>query len=106
MKLTTHFGIFSCEENLAKTPKCLLQSVLKFLNVDCGRKATKKDICHFITKYKEIEKEIRTKKLKKRPLVELLANETEDEKNHRLRGGKLKEREWNVIDEKCKKFFD
>ena len=105
MKLSTQFGIFSCEENFAKTPKYVLQSVLKFLNVDCGRRATKKDICHFITKYKEMEKEIRTKKLKKKPLVELLREETEDEKNQRLKGGKLTEREWNIINEKCKKFL-
>ena len=105
MKLSTQFGIFSCEENFAKTPKYVLQSVLKFLNVDCGRRATKKDICHFITKYKEMEKEIRTKKLKKKPLVELLREETKDEKNQRLKGGKLTEREWNIINEKCKKFL-
>lgn len=105
MKLTTQFGIFSCDENLTKTPKYVLQCVLKFLNVDCGRRATKKDICHFITKYKEIEKEIRTKKLKKKTLVELLTIETKEEKANRLKGGKLNEKEWNIINEKCKKFL-
>ena len=54
---------------------------------------------------KEIKEEIRTKKLKKKPLVELLREETEDEKNQRLKGGKLTEREWNIINEKCKKFL-
>lgn len=105
MKLITEFGIIDCEENLNKIPKYVLQSVLNFLKIECGRSLKKKDLCLLITEFKKLETQIRSKKLKKIPLTEFFNQETQEERKHRFKGGKINEKEWKIIQEKCKNFL-
>lgn len=103
MKLITQHGIVNCKENLDSIPKYILQSYLHFMGVECGRKTTKKELCNFITNFKKFETDI--KHLKKIPLTEFLSKETNNERNIRLKGGCLSEKEWKTIHEKCKLYL-
>lgn len=105
MKLVTQFGIIDCKNNIEIFPKYVLQSFLHFINVEFGRFSTKKWLVKFIVEYKNLEKEIRSKRLKKIPLVEYLQKENENDKKERLKGGKVNQKEMDNILLKCQAFF-
>lgn len=101
----TQFGILEDTDNIATFPKYVLQSCLLFMNVEFGRFSTKKCLVRFIVEYKNLEKEIRSKRMKKIPLVEYLQKENDNDKKERLKGGKVSQKERNNILLKCKAFF-
>ena len=101
----TKYGFVDCKDNLETLPKCVLQSYLHFVGLDCGRQAKKEDICSCMTQFKKIETKIRSKKLKQIPLTEYLKKESSEDCEKRLKGGKMRAKEWEQILEKSKIFL-